>query len=55
MLAQAYLSPPLLGVKITIDRPKALTSPSSGKLASVKTLLWRPISIVPNLAERSPT
>lgn len=40
---------------ITIDLPSAVTSPSSGKFESVRTTLLSPISMVPNLEDKSPT
>lgn len=55
MLAQAYLSLPKSGPKITIDRPTALTYPSNGKFESEKTFLFPPISIGPKRADKSPT
>lgn len=38
-----------------MDLPKAVTSPSNGRLESVKTFRWSPISIVPSRADKSPT
>lgn len=55
IFAQAYRFGFLLGLIITIDLPMALTSPSSGKLESVNTFRCSPMSIVPNLADKSPT
>lgn len=40
---------------MTIDRPIAVTDPSNGKFASDNTNLFKPMSIVPNLADKSPT
>lgn len=55
ILAQANRSLECSGPMMTIDRPKALWSPSSGKFGSDMTLLCTPMSIVPKRAETSPT
>lgn len=55
MFAQAYRFDCLLGLIITMERPSAVTSPSSGKFESVNTFLCRPMSMVPRRADRSPT